>query len=251
MRAVTWNILDGGESREDAIVSTLHALDADIVVLQELFDNGLFDRIRTELGCEGLLGHAGGIRKVGLLTRLPIQAISTHTREPMRRGAVVADLKLPNDWDLRVIGVHKKAELTVEAERWRTREADAVIERLVKPAPGEVMVTGDFNSLAPGDRASVRSRPLLLRLRYWWQMRKMPRSSMSAYAKAGLVDAFRSLHPPTQPGWTLPADNPTVRLDYALLSPGLRSALQRCRVVDDLPGIRHTSDHLPVLTEFF
>jgi exonuclease III len=72
------------------------------------------------------------------------------------------------------------------------------------------------------------------------------------FLDAGFVDGFRRLHPEAL-GFTLPAINPSVRLDYAMLSPDLVPRLRACAPIapDGItsPLVR-ASDHLPLLIEF-
>jgi endonuclease/exonuclease/phosphatase family metal-dependent hydrolase len=63
------------------------------------------------------------------------------------------------------------------------------------------------------------------------------------------VDCFRVLHP-NDDGFTLPASDPKVRLDYVFADPALSPALRECRVVTEPAAVKIASDHLPVLAQF-
>ena len=65
---------------------------------------------------------------------------------------------------------------------------------------------------------------------------------------AGYADAFRLLHP-EDPGLTIPAPNPHIRLDYMFVPRSHASRVVACDVVKH-PAATHASDHLPVLAEF-
>jgi exonuclease III len=70
------------------------------------------------------------------------------------------------------------------------------------------------------------------------------------FLDAGFIDGFRRLNPEAL-GFTLPAVNPSVRLDYAMLSPDLVPRLRSCMPVtpDGVTSpLLRASDHLPLLT---
>ncbi len=72
---------------------------------------------------------------------------------------------------------------------------------------------------------------------------------MTAVAARQFGDAFRILHP-TDPGPTMPAADPSVRLDYVLLGPALVQDLVACGLPDLEPSLLvRASDHLPVIAE--
>jgi endonuclease/exonuclease/phosphatase family metal-dependent hydrolase len=115
--------------------------------------------------------------------------------------------------------------------------------------PSRTVVVGDFNSVAPGDAPVIRRMPWWLRLLLRFDGGIHTRV-IQMFLDAGFIDGYRRLHPEAL-GFTLPAVNPSVRLDYAMLSPDLVSSLRSCDPVvpDGLtsPLVR-ASDHLPLLT---
>ena len=117
--------------------------------------------------------------------------------------------------------------------------------------PSRTVVVGDFNSVAPGDAPVIRQMPWWLRLLLRFDGGIHTRV-IQMFLDAGFVDGYRRLHPEAL-GFTLPAVNPSVRLDYAMVSPDLVASLRSCAPVapDGItsPLVR-ASDHLPLLTEF-
>jgi endonuclease/exonuclease/phosphatase family metal-dependent hydrolase len=115
--------------------------------------------------------------------------------------------------------------------------------------PSRTVIVGDFNSVAPGDAPVIRRMP-------WW-VRLLLRFDggihtrvIQMFLDAGFVDAFRRLHPEAL-GFTLPAVNPSVRLDYAMLAPDLLPRLRSCTPIDPdglTSPLLRASDHLPLLT---
>jgi exonuclease III len=70
------------------------------------------------------------------------------------------------------------------------------------------------------------------------------------FLDAGFIDGYRRLHP-HELGFTLPAVHPSVRLDYAMLSPDLVGRVRSCGPLepDGLTSpLLRASDHLPLLT---
>jgi exonuclease III len=105
---------------------------------------------------------------------------------------------------------------------------------------------GDLNSVARGDVPRVAAMPLWLRLllRFDGGIRTDVQDRLAA---AGWIDAFRHLHP-ADPGFTLPALEPQIRLDYALVPPLLLPSVTVCAPALDAPLVARASDHLPLVT---
>ena len=64
---------------------------------------------------------------------------------------------------------------------------------------------------------------------------------------AGYVYSFRLKHP-DDPGFTVPAGNPRVRLDYAFVPAAYTDRIIRCDVVLH-PEVPRASDHHPVVLD--
>ena len=67
-------------------------------------------------------------------------------------------------------------------------------------------------------------------------------------AAAGWVDAFRHLHP-DDPGFTLPAVAPRIRLDYLLVPGALLPRVTVVRTGRRRAARGRASDHLPLVAE--
>ena len=115
--------------------------------------------------------------------------------------------------------------------------------------PRQTIIVGDFNSIAPGDAPVLRHMPWWLRLLLRFDGGIHTRV-IQMFLDAGFVDGFRRLHHDAL-GFTLPAVNPSVRLDYAMLAPDLVPRLASCTPIEPdgitSPLVR-ASDHLPLLT---
>src|ERR687894_761298 len=71
------------------------------------------------------------------------------------------------------------------------------------------LLTGDFNAVAPGDRASLAGAPLWVRAQTWFQVGRVPRRALGPLLDAGYVDCFRETRP-QEDGFTLPSSGPRV-----------------------------------------
>jgi exodeoxyribonuclease-3 len=110
------------------------------------------------------------------------------------------------------------------------------------------VLTGDFNTLAPGERFEVRGLPMRLRAIVWMTGRNIRWRTIQMILSAGYVDGYRTLHPEGD-AFTFPTWDPHIRLDYTFLPAGAVQRLKRCDVIRDAEGVREASDHFPLLSE--
>jgi exonuclease III len=267
LRLVSYNIRFGGRRRRQLIADVLRSTGPDLVVLQEAVDPDVVAWLGSELELPDVVAEAG--RSVAALSRVPLVDPTWHVARP---GRSFLELRLP-DRDLRVFAVHLSAGLSGRGERRRAVEAEQLLLR-VAAAPDRgrrSVLVGDFNAIAPGDGPTVARLPMWIRilLRFDGGIRN---EVMTRLLEGDFVDAFRRLHP-TEHGCTMPAIDPSVRLDYALIGAGLVDALRACRPVSvenladgggsDRPAdpaltagpsnalrlaLPLASDHLPLLT---
>jgi endonuclease/exonuclease/phosphatase (EEP) superfamily protein YafD len=250
-RLVAYNILDGGEGREAALIDIIRTAAPDVVVMPEVIHLAMLERMASELAMkECRLAHGpDGERKVGALSRLPIlgwRSLPSH--RPWREGielSVCPDGGQP----LTIYGLHLRALTTWSWASWRTQEMRIVLEHIRRAAPGPHLLAGDFNAIAPGDRVARQLTGLWGQAWLWLKVGPVMRRALRPLLKAGYVDCFRRLHP-RDDGFTLFASDPRARLDYVFADPTLSSALRECRVVTQPDSVRTASDHLPVLAEF-
>jgi exodeoxyribonuclease-3 len=238
LRVVSYNIRFGGGRRVPLIAGVLGALDPDVVLLQEATNRHAIDRLAELTG----LGHveASPAVSVAALARDPFLATTWHAPPGVR-----AFLEFqPAASDLRFIGLHMTSGLSRWGERLRLRHLEA-IESVIGPRANDgTILLGDLNSVAPGDEPRVRRMPfwLQLLLRLDGPIRT---DVLDRLLSAGWVDVFRRLHP-DEPGYTLPAAEPHVRLDYLLASPALLPRIERCEPAAH-EDLARASDHLPLV----
>jgi endonuclease/exonuclease/phosphatase family metal-dependent hydrolase len=150
----------------------------------------------------------------------------------------------------RVFAVHLSPAWWWREER-REREVRALLGLASRgdAVQGEVLLAGDFNAIAPGDDIRWAGMPLRVRGPAYVSGARASRAAIGSVLAAGYRDAPQCVEPAGD-GFTLPAAQPQVRLDYLFASPALALRLTACRVVDDVAEARTASDHLAVMAQF-
>ena len=241
LRILSYNIRYGGVGREDALSKVIEAAAPDLVVFQEA--------TRPEV-VRGLAEHAGmrtwassPRHSVGFMTRLEVRTHDWHRPSGCPRALLQIDLA---ESGLTVFGIHLRAIHSSWSERNRARELALALRSIERHRQGLHLLTGDFNTLAPGEHLDLSRLPRRLRLLTWILGRTIQWRTIQTMLDAGYVDGFRQLHP-DQPGLTFPTWNPHVRIDFAFVPGQALGALRQCEV---LRGERTAaaSDHFPLLS---
>ena len=240
MRIVSYNIRFGGERRVPYLIRVLASLEPDLVLLQEATNPSAVDAISLGTGLPHALRRPGW--SVAALSREAVGAHEWH-RPPRGRGFLALE---PAGADgLRLVNVHLAAGLSRRGEGARLVQVADLIGWLGGAADSRTLLVGDLNAIAPGDIPHVAGMPFWLRmlLRFDGGFRTDVHTRLAA---AGWIDAFRHLSP-GDPGATLPAGSPQVRLDYALVPAAVLPRVRTCVPVERELAAR-ASDHLPMLT---
>jgi endonuclease/exonuclease/phosphatase family metal-dependent hydrolase len=243
VRVVSYNIRFGGGRRVALIGAVLASLRPDVVLLQEATDPIAVDRIARGAGLGHVFRQPGW--SVAALTRDEPDDLQWH-RPGRARGFLEVDPA--GAGHMRLLGMHLPAGLSQRGERARLRSVESLLDWAGGEADDRTLIVGDLNSVARGDAPVVRGMPLWLRLllRFDGGIRFEVQDRLSA---AGWVDGFRHLHP-SEPGFTLPAISPRIRLDYVLVPSPLLARLSACEPAVDAPLAARASDHLPLVAEF-
>lgn len=243
VRLVTYNIRFGGRGRGPLIANVLGPLEADLVVLQEATDRATVDRLASDLGLAVADAEQGA--SVAVLSRIRVDSVARHR---LLRGRSFVELRLSGP-DVRVYAVHLSSGLSRRGESRRMTELGSILRTIGDgPEAARAMIVGDLNAISPSDRPTVSMLPTWIRLllRVDGGIRS---EVMTAVASRQFGDAYRILHP-TDPGPTMPAADPSVRLDYVLLGPALVQDLVGCGLAHLEPSLLvRASDHLPVVAE--
>jgi endonuclease/exonuclease/phosphatase family metal-dependent hydrolase len=239
------------EEEKRALRAVILALNADVLVLQEMGGPAYLEELRRDLKAAGLdyphqaLAEAADPdRHVALLSKVAPVAVRTHAdlefpyfvgRERVKRGVLEASFAAASG-EMTLFAVHLKSRLTERdddplAAKRRGAEAtavrDLVLRRFPQPASARFLILGDCND-------GRTSRPL-------------------AYLqKRGATEIARLLHAADSRGETwsyhYAKEETYSRVDHILVSPALMSAVQggAARIYDGPEAVR-ASDHRPVM----
>jgi endonuclease/exonuclease/phosphatase family metal-dependent hydrolase len=250
IKVMSYNILNGGVGREQAILEVVQSVRPDILVLQEVYTPDLLQALGAALDVQPFFPASHKKRRVALLSRLPIRSASSrHPVIPIWRNVVEAEIEYQPDKLLYVFGVHPKADLAIVSEWWRQWEAKHILKWAGPYSDRLCLIAGDFNAIAPGDSIAMDRMPGCLRLRLWLQGNRAYPFSIGEYLASGFTDSFRYLNA-GEAGFTLPPPHPNARLDYIFVSASLKACLKSCWVVREPPAADKASDHYPVVAEF-
>lgn len=239
------------EAAKAALRRVMHALNADVLALQEMGPAAYLEELRRDLRAEGvdypytaLAEAADADRHVAVLSRLPFRRVQSETdlefsyfggREKVKRGVLEITVAM-GPVDLTLFVVHLRSRFTDRPEDpgsavCRAAEAgairDHVLRRFPDPVAARFLILGDCND-------TKGSKPLRL----------LTKRGQTIISK--LLDAAD----PRGETWTyayFKADT-YERVDHVLVSPALLPAVAggRARIYDG-PGVREASDHRPVV----
>ena len=241
LRVLSYNIRKGGSTRERELAAVISACAPDVVVLQEATSPTVVARLAAETGMAQHGSRDG--ESLGFLSRRKVLHFAWHKPRMSRHAFLEIQLA---DSETRIFGVHLSAVHAAWTERRRTVELRELLKTIAQHQHGFHVLTGDFNTLAPGELLDFRKLPGRLRALVWLSGGTVRWRTIQIILDGGYLDAFRTLHPAV-PGFTFPTWDPHVRLDYLFVPERDRRQLVSCDVMD-VPGAREASDHLPLLS---
>ncbi len=264
LTVMTWNVenyvaedrMVDGEYREDypkpekakaAVRTAIREAAPAVVALQEIGPLPYLEELQRDLAAEGaeyrfraLVDGPDPKRHLAVLSRVPLTRTVLHAEVPcrgggglVRRGVLEVTVALGRG-EVTLFVVHLKSRHTGDpadpfSAKQRLGEAVAVrnlvLERFPRPTGATFLILGDCND-AP------RSEPL---------------KSLLRRGKTEIAQLLPALDAAGD-GWThhFRKEDVFSRVDYILVSPALRPAVERLWVHDS-PAVRAASDHRPVL----
>ena len=239
------------EAEKTALRRVIRALDADVLVLQEVGPKPYLDELQRDLRTEGadypfaaMIDAADADRHVAVLSRRALSGVTSHAdltfsyfgaKEPVKRGVIEVRLATTAG-ELTLFGLHLKSRYTDRADDpgsalRRAGEAtavrDRVLQRFPEPAGARFMILGDFNDA----KDSKAMRRLLVR---------------GETVIATLLPAVDS----RGESWThaYHRNDTYTRVDHILVSAGLRAAVVggAARIYDGA-DVAEASDHRPAI----
>ena len=242
-RLLTYNIRNGGVGRVDPLARIIAACHPDLVLLQEATNPAIVEQLAARTAMTEW--RAFPRQSLGYLSRAPVVDASWHQPRFSHHAFVEV---VPAGAPLRFFGVHLSAVHAAWTERRRLYELRALLRSIIgKQQDGLHVLAGDFNTLAPGAQLDLASLPWRLRPFVWMSGGRIKWRTIQTVLDAGYVDAFR-LKNPHAAGFTVPAGDPHVRLDYAFVPSAFASHIVGCDVVQH-PDVKIASDHHPVVLD--
>ncbi|HUO09506.1 MAG TPA: endonuclease/exonuclease/phosphatase family protein [Phycisphaerae bacterium] len=253
---MAYNILEGGEGRIDPLAEVIRLADADVVMVAEAWDEGLFHRLADRVGMDRF--RAENPRNpegaVGVLSRLKIVEGVNHAALDGRftKGACHVIVEVGSlESEVRrlpIVGVHLHARETVGDEAVRMGELPGLfaIGELFR-GRGHVMA-GDFNAYHPQqiiDMAKLRESTKERISKQGWEV---PRDVVRAVLERGYVDTHGLHFSPGEFGTSFTTSHPGARVDYVFVSAELGPRV-KSSVVFKPEMARFASDHYPVVCE--
>jgi exodeoxyribonuclease-3 len=242
IRLLSYNIQRGGAGREDALLSVIRSCDPDIVVFQEATRPAVVEHLAKASG----MSVCASLPKLslGFMSRIPIAHYEWHRPRVSRHAFLEI---VPRDVAFRVFGVHLSAVFAAWTESRRVFELRAMLSSIKRHQHGFHALAGDFNTVTPGELLDFASLPQKVRATVWLSGGTIRWRTTQIVKDGGYADAFRILHP-ADPGLTLPASKPQVRLDYLFVPSAQIERVVSCDVVRSEEAAK-ASDHLPLLSE--
>jgi endonuclease/exonuclease/phosphatase family metal-dependent hydrolase len=241
-RLLTYNIKHGGRGRADRLSDVIAACRPDVVVLQEATAPQIVEQIAVRTG----MAQWGSNPRdsLGFMSRAKVAHVEWHHPRFSRHAFLEI---VPAERNVRIFGVHLSAVHAAWTERRRTFELRALLASISRHQSGFHVLTGDFNTIAPGDVLDIRKLPQRLRALVWLSGGQIRWRTIQLVLDAGYVDAYRARHP-GEPGYTFPTWGPHVRLDYLFVPAGYLERIRSCEIVQQ-ETVAAASDHLPLLSE--
>jgi endonuclease/exonuclease/phosphatase family metal-dependent hydrolase len=243
LRLLTYNIKHGGSGREEHLTAVMRLARPDLVVLQEATDPKVVERLAAALDLPHHAAAPG--RSLAFMSRVPIAHFEWH-RPRLSRHAFLEIV--PAEGDIRIFGLHLSAVHAAWTERRRMFELRALLASIARHQHGFHVLTGDFNTLAPGEVLEGHLLPPRLRVMVWMSGGRIQWRTIQIVLDAGYLDAYRLMHG-ADAGYSFPTWAPHVRLDYMFVPSGFAGRVLSCEIVDH-PAVPAASDHFPLLAEF-
>ena len=249
MRILSYNILDGGTGRVDALAEVIAAQQPDVVALVEADDPALVEAIAGRLGMDFI--HApGNSHASALLSRFPISETVNHaaTRPALEKSLLEATVTLPGGADLPIGVVHLHARAYDADEAARERELVVVLDAFAphRAAGRPHLLCGDFNANAPHQRIDPARCKEKTRLAWHANGGDLPRRVVRRLLDEGYLDTLHAFDPEAgATHGTFTTAEPGQRVDYVFSHGFPARSIRRAWVVTDPPAAR-ASDHFPV-----
>lgn len=242
LRLLSYNVRYGGRGREQALAEVIRGCQPDVVLLQEATRPDVVERVADATG----MAQWATFRRqsLGFMSRERVVHYEWHKPRFSRHAFLEV---VPATMDVRLFGVHLSAVHAAWTERRRLMEVRALLDNVRAWGSDFHVLTGDFNTLAPGELLDTARLPRRLRPFVWLSGGEIRWRTVHEVLAAGYLDVYRHLSPDV-PGVTFPTWDPHLRLDYVFTPEHHGDRITRCEVVRT-EAAAEASDHFPLLTD--
>jgi len=240
LRIMSYNIRFGGRGREERIAEVIRAANADLVVLQEATDPRVVKRLADLTDIP--FWAAKPKHSVAFLSRTAVTEYAWKYHPQLERAVLEI-----NYGGVRVFGVHLRATHSNFTERGRMREVRAILQLVENYRDEFHLLTGDFNTLAPGELLNMQKLPTRYKVLAFLLGGRINFRAIRMMLDAGYADCYRRFH--VDHGFTFPAWDPHVRLDYAFVPEKFADKVKGCNVMTGISEPAKATDHLPLRIE--
>jgi len=249
MRMVSYNILDGGEGRADALGTVIECQRPDVVALVEADSTAVVEQLAARLDMDFI--HApGNSHASALLSGWPIRDTINHAplHPVLTKSLLEATVVDPVGAEY-VLGVlHLHAHATEEDERRREREIAEVLNIFDphRAANRPHLLMGDFNSNAPYQQIDPHKCKPSTRAEWVKNDGYVPRRVIQRMLDMGYVDSLQAVNPTAaEHTGTFSSQFPGQRVDY-IFTFAIDPVRLREGWVTEGPAAREASDHFSV-----
>jgi endonuclease/exonuclease/phosphatase family metal-dependent hydrolase len=238
-KVLSYNINCGGNDRLSLITEVIRAQRADVVALLEANSQSTAEALAHRLDMHLVYGQANSEFGIAWLSHPPIVDSRNHRLKVLAKTL----LEIVVIWQgipLSLFATHLIHGCTAADAHQRTKETQAILDVLHPLANSFHLLVGDFNAIHPSD--PIGNPPPGEKKAY------TARHPIRLILGAGYVDCFQKRHANVL-GYTYPAHQPWLRLDYIFASPSMAARLCTCDVVQR-EETKRASDHLPIWAEF-
>ena len=227
-RVMAYNILYGGVGREKRVCDVVKAIHPDVAVFTEVTSADSFEVIAEAVGPHRV---EGAIRKnrqrAVIVSRWPILKSRLLGPPWAPQKWIEATLQPLNGPSISVCGVHFVPQPLWPFEICRRIEVRSLVEQLRPHAGAPHIIAGDFNARMAGDGFRRDHAEAWVRIECAIQG-GWPRWALKGLLNAGYTDCYRACHEHDD-GFTVPAWDPSIRLDYVFASASLSRSLRAAR----------------------
>lgn len=241
MKIMSYNILRGGQGRQQAIAEIILHHQPDVVMLQEATD----PVVVKALAAMGHFDHVASRANfsVAALSHRPIRSYHWHPtvgRNPILEVALEG---------ITIWGVHLISLLVNFRECQRLQEIQALIALAQNITATPHLLIGDFNAISPLDEPTITAMPFWLRLLITFNG-GIKRDALAFLLQSGYRDVFREVNWPDRSGYTMPTPEANSRLDYVFVPLALSHQVKSFGPPTQPASVFYASDHFPILVEY-